>query len=165
MLLRYLLLIPFALLVAMGAGLFALMIASVSSPDIALMIGGGVQRLFDALFGLAESGIDPGPAAQAAFALVARLGFAIIVAPVLTVALVAEIFRLRSGIVQMGLAGLVAALLPLAMLRISRAPTGAELQVVAGLFLVGAAAGFVYWLIAGREAGGERASGNTRPQA
>ena len=48
-------------------------------------------------------------------------------------------------------------LLPLAMLRLSRAPSTAEIQIISGLFLVGAATGFVYWLIAGRGAGGERA--------
>ena len=157
--LRWLLLIPFAYLIAMAAGLFALMVASVVSPDVAMMIGGGVMRLFDLLFDLAESGIDPAPAAQAAASLIARLGFSIVVAPVLVLALSSELLRIRSAIVQIGIAGLVAALLPLAMLRLSRAPTGPELQVVAGLFLVGAASGFVYWLIAGRDAGGERVAG------
>ena len=37
--LRWLLLIPFALLIAIGAGLFALMLASVVSVDVAMMIG------------------------------------------------------------------------------------------------------------------------------
>ncbi len=156
MALRWLLLIPFACLVAMGAGLFFLTAASVASPAVALLIGGGIERLFDIVFGLAESGIDPTPAAQAALALVARLGLAIVVAPVLLVAISSELFRLRSGLVQSGLTGLLAALLPLAMLRLARAPSPAELQIISGLFLVGAATGFVYWLIAGREAGGER---------
>ncbi|CAM5774296.1 hypothetical protein [Bosea minatitlanensis] len=156
MALRWLLLIPFACLVAMGAGLFFLTAASVASPAVALLIGGGIERLFDIVFGLAESGIDPTPAAQAALALVARLGLAIVVAPVLLVAIGSELFRLRSGLVQSGLTGLLAALLPLAMLRLARAPSPAELQIISGLFLVGAATGFVYWLIAGREAGGER---------
>lgn len=154
--LRWLLLIPFACLVAMGAGLFFLTAASVASPAVALLIGGGIERLFDIVFGLAESGVDPTPAAQAALALVARLGFAIIVAPVLLIAVGSELFRLRSGLIQSGITGLLAAVLPLAMLRLARAPSPAELQIISGLFLVGAATGFVYWLIAGREAGGER---------
>jgi len=153
--LRWLLLIPFACLVAMGAGLFALAAASVASPAVALAIGGGIERLLDLLFGLADSGIDPAPAAQAAFAMVTRLGFAIIVAPVVIVAIGSELFRLRSGLIQSGLTGLLAALLPLAMLRLSRAPSQAELQIISGLFLVGVVGGFVYWLIAGRGAGGE----------
>jgi hypothetical protein len=73
--LRWLLLVPFACLVAMGAGLFALGVASVASPAVAIMIGGGVERLLDLLFGLADNGIDPAPAAQAAFGLVTRLGW------------------------------------------------------------------------------------------
>jgi hypothetical protein len=155
-LLRWILLIPFACLVAMGAGLIFLAMASVASPAVAMLIGGGIERLLDILFGLAESGIDPAPAAQAAFALIARLGLAIIVAPVALVAVCSELFRLRSGLLQSGFTGLLAALLPLAMLKLSRAPSTAEIQIISGLFLVGAATGFVYWLIAGRGAGGER---------
>lgn len=155
---RWLLLIPFACLVAMGAGFVALGAASVTSPAVAMMIGGGIERLVDLLFGLAESGADPAPAAQAAFALVARLGFAILVAPVVTVALAAELLRLRSGLVQSVTCGLLAALLPLALLRLTRAPSQAELQIISGLFLVGVVSGFVYWLIAGRDAGGQAAA-------
>jgi hypothetical protein len=140
----------------MGAGLFALGVASVASPAVAIMIGGGVERLLDLLFGLADNGIDPAPAAQAAFGLVTRLGFAIIVAPVLIVATASELLRLRSGLIQSGSTGLLAALLPLAMLRLSRAPSQAELQIISGLFLVGFVSGFVYWLIAGRGAGRTR---------
>lgn len=151
--LRWLLLIPFALMVAMAAGLVAMMVASVVSPGIALLIGGGFERLLDALFGLADMGIDPTPAAAAAFALLGRLGFAIIVAPVVLVAVGSELFSLRSGLIQSGLTGLLAALLPLALLGLSRTPTGAEVQVIGALILVGAATGFVYWLIAGRGGG------------
>jgi hypothetical protein len=154
--LRWLLLIPFACLVAMGAGLFAMMVASVISAEIALLIGGGFERLLDALFGLAEIGVDPGPAAAAAFSLVGRLGLAIIVAPVALVAVFSELFRIRSGLIQSGLTGALATLLPLAMLGLSRAPTEGETRVIGALFLVGAATGFVYWVIAGRGAGGER---------
>ena len=122
--LRWILLIPFACLFAMGAGVFFLGMASFASPAVAMLIGGGIERLIDILFGLAESGIDPAPAAQAAFALIGKLGMAIIVAPVVLVAVGSELFRLRSGLLQSGFTGLLAALLPLAMLRLSRAPTG-----------------------------------------
>lgn len=154
--LRWLLLIPFALVLAMTVGLVAMMVASVVSPGIALLIGGGFERLLDALFGLAESGIDPGPTAVAAFSLLGRLGFAIIVAPVVLVAVGSELFGLRSGLIQSGLTGLLSALLPLALLGLTRTPTGAEVQIIGALVLVGAAAGFAYWLIAGRGAGGEQ---------
>ncbi|PZU86577.1 MAG: hypothetical protein DI527_19830 [Chelatococcus sp.] len=151
--LRWLLLIPFACLVAMGTGLFALMVASVASPAIGLLIGGGIEWLLETIFGFAENGVDPAPFAQAAFGLAGRLGFSIIVAPVLFVAIASEVFRLRSGLIQSGVCGLLAALLPLGMLGLARTPTGAEVQVLGGLVLVGAATGFVYWLIAGRGAG------------
>ncbi len=154
--LRWLLLIPFAMLVAMACGVFALLVASIMSPDVGLLIGGGFERLLWALFDQAESGFDPGPTAEAAVALLGRLGFAIMVAPVVLVGLASEIFRIRSGLIQSGLTGLLAALLPLAMLRLARTPSTAETQIIAALFLVGAVAGFAYWLIAGRGAGGER---------
>lgn len=160
--LRWLLLIPFALMVAMAAGLVAMMVASVVSPGIALLIGGGFERLLDALFGLADIGVDPGPTAVAAVSLLGRLGFAIIVAPVVLVAVGAELFGLRSGLIQSGLTGLLSALLPLALLGLSRTPTGAEVQIIGALVLVGAATGFVYWLIAGRGAGGERTAAPPR---
>ena len=51
--LRWLLLIPFACLVAMGAGVFFLGAASFASPAVAMLIGGGIERLIDILFGLA----------------------------------------------------------------------------------------------------------------
>ncbi len=154
--LRWLLLIPFACLVAMGMALIFLAMASFASPAVAMLIGGGVERLVDLLFGLADRGIDPAPAAQAAFALIGKLGLAIVVMPVALVAVGSELFRLRSALLQSGLTGLLTALLPLAMLRLSRSPSPAEIQIISGLFLVGAATGFVYWLVAGRGAGGER---------
>lgn len=153
--LRWLLLIPFACLVAMGTGLFALMVASVVSPAIGLLIGGGIEWLLETIFGFAENGVDPAPFAQAAFGLAGRLGFSIIVAPVLFVAIASEVFRLRSGLIQSGVCGLLAALLPLALLRLTRAPSAEEMQVISGLFLIGVVSGFVYWLIAGRGAGGD----------
>ncbi len=72
------------------------------------------------------------------------------------VAIFSELFRLRSGLIQSGLTGVLATLLPLAMLQLSRAPTEAETRIIGALFLVGAATGFVYWVIAGRGAGAER---------
>jgi hypothetical protein len=155
--LRWLLLIPFAVLIAIGAGLMATLVATVASPQLALLLGGGFERLIAAIFDQAASGFDPGPTAEAAFSLLGRLGFSILVAPVLLVAVACELFRLRSGLIQSGLTGLLAALLPLAMLRLTRTPSAGEMQVIAALFLIGAATGFAYWLIAGRSAGGERA--------
>jgi len=154
--LRWLLLIPFALLFAIGSGLVALMIAGAMSPDLGLLIGGGFERLLALLFDQAEQGFDPGPTAAAAVSLLGRLGLAVLVLPVVLVAIACELLHFRSGLVQCGLTGMLAALLPLAMLGMARAPNAGEMQVVSALFLVGAATGFVYWLIAGRGAGGDR---------
>jgi hypothetical protein len=154
--LRWLLLIPFGLLLAMGAGFFGLLLAGAISPELGLLIGSGFERLVAAIFDALEDGFDPAPTAELAFSLIGRLGFAVLVAPVLVVAIVSEVFRLRGGLVQSGLTGTLAALLPLGMLGLARVPTMSETRVISALFLVGAVTGFVYWLIAGRTAGGER---------
>jgi hypothetical protein len=153
LILRWLIVIPFALLLAMGAGMFALMIASVVSPELAQLVGGGMQALFAAVFDELADGHDPSLRAGTALALAGRLGLAIIVIPVCLVAVSSELFRLRSAIAQITATGALTAFLPLAMLRLGRAPTATEGRVIAALFLIGAVSGLMYWLIAGRKAG------------
>ncbi len=154
-LVRLLLIIPFALLTAMGASFLFLSVAAVVSPDLAAMIFGALGALGDAVFGLAIDGVDPSPlAAQAAWRGF-QFAVAALVAPVVLTALATELLSQRSALLQIALSGLIAAILPLALLGLSRAPSGAEMRVIAALFLTGATAGAVYWLIAGRDAGRE----------
>lgn len=153
-LLRWLIVIPFALLLAMGAAMFAVMIASVVSPELAQLVGGGMQAFFSAIFDEFAYGDDPTVRANSALALAGRLALAIIVIPVVLVAISSELFGLRSAIAQITATGALTAFLPLAMLRLGRAPTATEGKVIAALFLIGAASGLMYWLIAGRKAGG-----------
>lgn len=156
LILRWLIVIPFALLLAMGAAMFALMIASVVSPELAQLVGGGIQALFAAVFDELADGYDPSLRAGSALALAGQLWLAIIVIPVCLVALSSELFGLRSAIVQITATGALAAFLPLAMLGLGRTPTATEGRVIAALFLIGAASGLVYWLVAGRRAGGAK---------
>lgn len=150
---RLLLIIPLAILLAMGASGFFLMIASVLSPDMAAMVVGLMSALGDAIFGMALDGIDPTPAAAAAAWQGLRFGVALLVAPAALTALASELLRLPGAITQMTIAGLTAALAPLALIGLNRMPSGAEARVLAALFLTGVVAGFVYWLAAGRGAG------------
>lgn len=151
---RILLIIPLAILLAMGASGFFLMIASMVSPDMAAMIVGLMSALGDAIFAMALDGVDPAPAAAAAAWQGLRFGVALLVAPPVLTALTSEALRLPGAITQMMIAGLTAALAPLALIGLNRMPSGAEARVLAALFLTGVVAGFVYWLAAGRGAGG-----------
>lgn len=150
---RILLVIPIAVVMAIGASGFFLMIATVVSPDMGAMVFGLMHALGDALFGLALDGVDPGPAATRAAWQGFRFAIAVLVAPAVLTALVSELMRWSGAIGQMTLAGVVAALLPLALIGLNRMPSGAEARVLAALFLTGVVAGWVYWAIAGRSAG------------
>lgn len=152
-LLRYLVVVPFALLVAMTVGLIGFFIASAIVPELGLLVGAGFQALIASVFDEAMAGYDPSGRLFAAFALSGRLAFAIFVMPVVLVALASEVFGLRGGLMQIIATGALAALLPLAMLQLSRSPTAAEGRVIAALFFTGAVIGLFYWLVAGRKAG------------
>lgn len=153
---RILLLIPFAIVMAIGVSGFFLMIASVVSRDMAAMAFGLMGALGDAIFGMALDGIDPSPAAAHAAWQGLRFAIAVLVAPAVLTALASEILRISGPIAQMLMAGVTAALLPLALIGLNRMPSGAEARVLAALFLTGVVAGLVYWTIAGRDAGAGR---------
>ena len=155
--LRWLIVIPFALLVALSIGLIAFFIASAVVPELGLLVGAGFQALIASVFDEAMAGSDPTGRLFMAFALSGRLALAIFVLPILLMALACEVFGLRSGLLQISGTGALAALLPLAMLQLSRSPTAAEGRVIAALFFTGAVIGLFYWLIAGRKAGGNPA--------
>lgn len=152
--LRYLVVVPFALLLAITAGVIMFFIASTIVPELGLLIGSGLQAFTASIFNDAMDGFDPSLKLEGALSLGGRLALAIFIAPALLVAVVSELFRLRSGSLQTALAGILAALLPLAMLQLSRSPTAAEGRIIGALFAVGAVSGLVYWLVAGRRAGG-----------
>ncbi len=150
--LRWFLLIPFAIAVAVLAAFIGLMIAAAFSPELVRLIGRAGTSLFRMIWELGMSGEDPSPLARAVLARAGMLMLAVMVFPVLLVALLCEIFRLPSGMLQVGATGALTALLPVAMLGLNRAPSGSEASILGGLFLVGVLAGVVYWGIAGRGA-------------
>jgi hypothetical protein len=150
---RLLLLIPIALLVAIGAGGFFLMIATVASPALAQLVFGAMDALADAVFGMALDGDDPAALAMAAGALWLKLIVAILIAPVVLTAIASELFGWRGAITQMTLSGMLAAAFPAALIGLNRMPTGSEAQVLAAFFLTGVVAAAVYWAIAGKGAG------------
>ncbi|MCB8819087.1 hypothetical protein [Microvirga rosea] len=160
MILRWLLLIPLALLIAIGASTLFLFIASLVDPVMGTLTGDtllvGFWTFVDDVFSVE----DPGPMiAEAAFA-VGRVAFVLLVFPPLLVAVVSEVVRARGVLWYMGAMAVLTAAIPWVLRGSARTATPGELHVSAVLALTGAVAGLVYWAIAGHRAGGERPAAN-----
>jgi hypothetical protein len=149
---RLLLIIPLALIIAIGAGGFFLMLATVVSPALAQMVFAAMNAFADTVFGLAFNGEDPSDLAIAASWQGFKLMAAILIMPVVITAIVSELFRVGSGLFQMTLSGVLASALPAAIIGLNRLPTSTETRVLAAFFLTGVVTGAVYWVIAGRGA-------------
>lgn len=151
---RYLLLIPFALLIAIGASGFFLLVACLVDPTMASLTGNTVFVSFWSLIDDVFSSEDPGPIIAHAFEVVGRIVFTLLVFPPLLVAIVSEVTKARSLLWHAGATALLTAAVPWILRGTPRGATPAELHVSVILGLTGAVAGFIYWLIAGRDAGG-----------
>jgi len=162
---RWLLVIPFALLIAIGASSFFLMMASVVDPVMATMTGDtlfvGFWAFIDAIF----SADDPQPIVTEAFLAVGRLVFTLLVFPPLLVAVISEVINARSVFWHAGVTGILTASVPWILRGGPRVATAAELHVSLVLGLTGAVAGLVYWIIAGREPGRRKSSGPTSSES
>ncbi|MGO4572007.1 hypothetical protein [Microvirga sp. 2TAF3] len=152
--LRWLLLIPLALLIAIGASSFFLFIASLVDPVMAMLTGDTLLVGFWAFMDEVFSSEDPGPIIMDAFLAVGRIVFTLLVFPPLLVAVVSEVVRARSVLWYMGATGVLTAAIPWILRGSARIASPAELHVSAVLGLTGAVAGLIYWAIAGRDAGG-----------
>jgi len=158
---RYLFLIPFALLIAIGASSLFLLIASVFDPVMAVLTGNTLLVGFWSFVDEVFTSEDPGPIVAAAFEAVGRIVFTLLVFPPLLVAALSEVIRARSAI-WYGLAtGILTAAIPWILRGSARIGSPGELHVSFVLGLTGAVAGLVYWAIAGRDPG--RASPATAP--
>ncbi|HEY8380813.1 MAG TPA: hypothetical protein VIL09_01560 [Microvirga sp.] len=156
-LLRWLFVIPFALLMAATAGALSLFVASVVDPTMAALVGHGLQAGLSALTESLFAADDPAPVMEAAATGFGRLAFAVLVLPPLAVGLGSEIARLRQPLWYAGATGMLTAAVPFLLRGVTaRGATAAELHVSVVLGLAGAAAGLVYWMVAGRGAGAER---------
>lgn len=157
---RWLLLIPLALLIAIGAGTLFLFVASLVDPLMGSLTGDTLLVGFWVFVDEVFASEDPGPMiAEAAFA-VARVAFLLLAFPPILVAVVSEVIRARSLVWHMGAMGALTAAIPWVLRGSARVATPAELHVSAVLGLTGAVAGLVYWAIAGRDAGGARPAPN-----
>jgi hypothetical protein len=149
---RWLLLIPFALLIAIGASGTFFLIAIIVDPVMAVLTGDtlfvGLWSLVDAVFA-AE---DPGPIVEDAFLAVGRIVFTLLVFPPLMIAIISEVLGMRSLLWYALATGILTAAVPFILRGSARIASPAELHVSVVLGLTGAVAGLVYWaIIGGRE--------------
>jgi threonine/homoserine efflux transporter RhtA len=149
---RWLLLIPFALLIAIGASGTFFLIATIVDPVMAVLTGDtlfvGLWSLMDAVFA-AE---DPGPIVEGAFLAVGRIVFTLLVLPPLMIAIISEVLGMRSLLWHALATGILTAAVPFILRASARIASPAELHVSVVLGLTGAVAGLVYWaIIGGRE--------------
>jgi hypothetical protein len=150
---RWLLLIPFALLIAIGASSFFLMMASIFDPVMASLTGDtlfvGFWSFVDAVF----TSDDPGPIVIDAFEAVGRIVFTLLVLPPLLIAVISEVLGMRSLIWYAAAMGVLTAAVPWILRGAARVGSPLELHVSLVLGLTGAVAGIIYWAVAGRDAG------------
>ena len=146
-------LIPFALLLAISASTLFLALAAILDPGVGIfaakVIWTGLWTLAQSLDALDEAGTLPGDA----FAGFQNVAASLILAPPTFVALVGEVAGWRAFLWYSCATGAITAALPWLARAASRPATGEELHITAALFLAGAAAGAVYWLLAGQSAG------------
>ncbi|MGV7031155.1 hypothetical protein [Methylobacterium symbioticum] len=140
-----------ALLLAIPAGGLVLGLAVFLDPVAGAWISAGAQAGLDLALSDLSAGLPPEGLALVVAGLARALFWLLVVPPVLT-ALIGGTLGLRSLAWYGGGCGLLTALLPWlgrGAARVGPAPA-AEARLTALLFLAGAAAGLVYWLVAGR---------------
>lgn len=160
---RWLLVIPFALLIAIGMSSLFFFFASMIDPLMAALTGNtlfvGFWNLVDAIF----SSEDPGPVVAGAMLSLGRIMVTLLVLPPLVIAVISEVLKMRSLLWHALATGVLTASVPWILRGAARVANPAELHVSAILALTGAVAGFVYWAIAGRDAGGRAPSISQMP--
>jgi hypothetical protein len=161
---RWLLVIPFALLFAISAGSLFLLVASVVDPVMAALTGNTLFVAFWSLMDALSAVDDPTPVVEGAATGLGRLLFTFLILPPAFVALVGEVAGTRRLVWYGGATGVLTAMIPWLLRGSPRVGSSAELHVAVVLGLTGAVAGLVYWMTAGRSAGDVRAPGATAPR-
>jgi hypothetical protein len=150
--------VAFGLLLAIAAATLVLFLSAVLDPVMALLTAelmhAGAWALADAIEWSQDADLVLGGAAAG----LARMAAAILVAPSVLVALAGEVLGWRRLAWQAGATAVITAAMPWLARPSARLASPDEVHVTLVLGLAGAAAGFVYWLVAGRSAGGPRAA-------
>jgi hypothetical protein len=160
---RWLLLIPFALLIAVGASSLFFLVATMVDPLMASLTGDTLFVGFWSLFDAVYASEDPGPIVAEAFLAIGRIVFTLLVFPPLLIAVLSEVIGLRSMLWHALATGVLTAAVPWILRGGARIANPAELHVSLVLGLTGAVAGLIYWAIAGRDAGGRRSPTGSIP--
>ena len=157
-----LILLAFALPVAIACGTLFLLVAAIFDPLIATFLGDTVWVAFARLFEMAFAQEDP-RVVEDAFLGAGRLALTVLVAPPVFVALLSELVGLRRFLWHVGAVGLLTGSVPWLLSGLSRPAMPEEVHIGLLLGLSGAVTGFVYWLLAGHSAGGRPAPIATSP--
>ena len=150
-LLGRIIMVPLGVIIAALAAIVFAGIAMLTTPLAGALLAAAFKSILGELFNIAQAPsrlaeLDPERVFRAARALVAAIFF-----PQIITGLACEFFAIRSGLAQIFACAAIAALIPALMLGAS---LGAGIVPAAGFFAaMGACAGAVYWLIAGRRAG------------
>jgi hypothetical protein len=139
-----------SLLLAIPAGALALLAATILDPVASALLGDVPWTGFATLL---DGHLDAAYAAEPLAAL-SSAAFALLVAPVGVTALSAEVMGRRSLLWHAGGTGALTAAVPWLARGEAQGSSAGEGHLTAVLFLVGATAGLVHWLITGRDAGG-----------
>lgn len=132
---------------------FAFMLGAIVRPDVGHVLFSFVWEALNAFVEIIIAR-SPEAAAHMSMGAVTWLLLTLFVLPIVLTMAVCELFRLRSLTLQTVLTGALTLVLPLAALEVRRPLEAMEQHVSILLFLAGCAAGAVYWVLAGRSAGG-----------
>ena len=146
---RWLIVIPLALLLAVAAGALAMALAWVVDPVLIELTGRALFVFWKAIFAAGDDSLVVDPVVHG----LGRLALALLVVPPVFSALVLEFMGVWRLIAHAGLTALVTAAVPFLLRGPNRGATPEEIHIAAVLALVGAVAGAVYWAVAGRGAG------------
>ncbi len=155
-----LILLILGLIFAIPAGALTLALGIFSEPAAQQLVALIGTAVFDLLFAEAMQNGDP-DVVIAEFALgFAFVSLVLLVVPITFVAISGEVTGTRSVIFYGLVTGLITAAIPWLMRGgfVETPALEAEWRITALLFVTGAVAGFVYWLITGRSAGRRRAT-------
>jgi hypothetical protein len=147
---RFLILIPFALMASALSALFLLLVLTAVAPALGDAFIGAFTTAFWALWNAILNEAPPQDIAGIG-SKATTLAFAAILAPVGSVAVLGELFRIGGMLNHAIATGALSVALPMLALNLTRLPNAAEGQVLACLFLAGAGAGSLYFAIAGRK--------------
>jgi hypothetical protein len=155
-LLARLLMVPFGIGAAITAGIVFLVVAVFTNSAVGELFAGlsvaSLFAFFDSFTALGE----PDIAGQQLLLALWMFAVAVVAIPPTAVALIGELAGWRSFMWYSGATGAVSAAIPWLARGSAERATAGEFNVTLALFLAGALAGLVYWMIAGRTAGRAR---------